>query len=386
MTEKTWRKHSTASWAAPAVLWEASSQKEWKRIYISMLVNWRIRQKAVISFLTGHTLPVTCLTASQGTIASGSADKTVRVWDRKTHICRHILQLPSSPSALYLLSDDVTAVTCLRSCSVWKGSRCLRTICPNLLGRSHICCTTVSENLLFLAAHGESTIHVWDLYSGLELQIFRPTDSAPITSLAAGTLHGQQVLLAGTENSLMLVLRQDDGQALAPPVRIDFRRPVKRIILQEDEFAVAAGSLPGNSGWGAPTIVRFCKAQEQRNPGRPSLTASSFSLRNPEHPLALTRIQGTLILLAVQKYDHTYKLAIHPVTQSTLNFGHGDCTYESWMKSFPDTRTFQPSLHGSGTFVDKSVVVEHSCGLLATSASNSRVAVWQFPFCPESEV
>lgn len=83
--------------------------------------------------------------------------QTVRLWDRKTHICRHILQLPSCPSAVYLLSDDVTVVTCVSSCSVWKGSRCLRTICPILLGRSHILCTTVSENLLFLAAHGTAS-------------------------------------------------------------------------------------------------------------------------------------------------------------------------------------------------------------------------------------
>lgn len=106
ITEKTWRKHSAKSWAAPAVLWEATSQKEWKRIYISMLVwhsklcryqgllrpsqsakythltdrvgsqaSWRITQRAELSFLEGHTQPVTCLTASEHTIASGSADK-----------------------------------------------------------------------------------------------------------------------------------------------------------------------------------------------------------------------------------------------------------------------------------------------------------------------
>lgn len=40
---------------------------------------------------------------------------------------------------------------------------------------------------------GETTIHVWDLYSGREVQIFRATDSDHITALAAGTVHGQQV-------------------------------------------------------------------------------------------------------------------------------------------------------------------------------------------------
>lgn len=68
----------------------------------------------------------------------------------------------------------------------------------------------------------------------------------------------------------MLVLRQDDGQALAPPVRIDFRKPVKRVILQEDEFAVTAGSHSGNLCLGAAAIVRFCKAPEQGNPARPA--------------------------------------------------------------------------------------------------------------------
>lgn len=46
---------------------------------------------------------------------------------------------------------------------------------------------------------GASTIQVWDLYSGLQVQIFRPKLSVGsmedhyITALAAGTLHGHQV-------------------------------------------------------------------------------------------------------------------------------------------------------------------------------------------------
>lgn len=103
--------------------------------------------------------------------------------------------------------------------------------------------------------------------------------------------------------------------------------------------------------------------------------------------MALTRIQGTLILLAVQKFTQTYKLTIHPVKQSYLRHGgHTEDTYTYWEKSFPDTPAFLPSSYGSGIFVEHPFVVEHSCGLLVTSASNSRVAVWQSPFCPESEV
>lgn len=48
---------------------------------------------------------------------------------------------------------------------------------------------------------GTTTIQVWDLFSGLELQIFRPVPSVGsaedyhITALAAGTVHGHQVCL-----------------------------------------------------------------------------------------------------------------------------------------------------------------------------------------------
>ena len=46
---------------------------------------------------------------------------------------------------------------------------------------------------------GAITIQVWDLYSGLEVQRFRPVlfvgsmEDHCITALAAGTMHGHQV-------------------------------------------------------------------------------------------------------------------------------------------------------------------------------------------------
>ena len=50
---------------------------------------------------------------------------------------------------------------------------------------------------------GHTTIQVWDLYSGLEVQIFRPIPSVSsaedyhITALAAGVVHGHQVCTFG---------------------------------------------------------------------------------------------------------------------------------------------------------------------------------------------
>ena len=86
--------------------------------------------------------------------------QTVRLWDRKRGTCKHILRLPSEVSAVHLLSDDLTVVTCVSTCSVWNGSQCLRIICPNLSALrqgtcAHIFASAVSDNLLFLVAHGE---------------------------------------------------------------------------------------------------------------------------------------------------------------------------------------------------------------------------------------
>ena len=50
---------------------------------------------------------------------------------------------------------------------------------------------------IVIAITGSTTMQVWDLYSGLELWIFRPVDSVHITVLAAGTIHGQQVCVLG---------------------------------------------------------------------------------------------------------------------------------------------------------------------------------------------
>ena len=68
----------------------------------------------------------------------------------------------------------------------------------------------------------------------------------------------------------MLVLRQDDGQALSPPVEVAWRTPVDRIVLQEDDCAVVAGGFSRNRGYRAPKLVRFRKVQEQGNASCPT--------------------------------------------------------------------------------------------------------------------
>lgn len=75
------------------------------------------------------------------------------------------------------------------------------------------------------------------------------------------------MILAGTANAEVLVLRQDVGHALAPPTKTYGHRPISRIVLQEEDgIAVVAGSSPGSAGLQAPTLIRFSEAQGQGNP------------------------------------------------------------------------------------------------------------------------
>ncbi len=79
--------------------------------------------------------------------------QTVRLWNRHTGACKAVLLLPSVPTAVTLLSDDLVVVTHTCTCSVFKGPKSLRRIVSS--DQQHICATAILDNQLFIASVGE---------------------------------------------------------------------------------------------------------------------------------------------------------------------------------------------------------------------------------------
>ena len=79
--------------------------------------------------------------------------QTVRVWDRRNGRCKAVLKVGGVPLTVSLLSDDLTVVTCDKTCSVWKGAKCLRRITAN--DKRPVCATAIQDNMLFMANKGE---------------------------------------------------------------------------------------------------------------------------------------------------------------------------------------------------------------------------------------
>ena len=128
-------------------------------------------------------------------------------------------------------------------------------------------------------------------------------------------------------------------------------------------------------------------------PLRLAVTASSTGVQHlpheiPEQVWATTRIAMTPILVSLQGF-------LQDAVPCRMHFSlmeYGDFGPRTWSKSFaaaPGALRHPPG--AVETTVDKVTfsqwqiaVLVHSCGLLLTSASQHRVAVWQFPSSPDT--
>ncbi|KAL0034455.1 hypothetical protein WJX79_003077 [Trebouxia sp. C0005] len=213
-TAQTWEGRLPLGKANPA---EASgyTSQQWKRLYWRHLAAWRVQKSrnTVIKFLEGHKQPVTCLSALSHTIASGSGDGTVRLWNRHSGACTAVLLLPKVPTAVILISDDLVVVTHTCTCSVFKGPKSLRHIVSS--DQQHIRATAILDNQLFIASAGSNCIQVWDFFCGSLQMVFRPAPGSSITALATGIVHATQVLLVGTHDCQILALNPTNGSVTA---------------------------------------------------------------------------------------------------------------------------------------------------------------------------
>jgi WD40 repeat protein len=145
-------------------------------------------------------IPPTPLTkgGKGGILASGSYDRTVKLWDLQTGSCLQTFAGHSAPIMSLAFSEDgryLVSGSFDRTLRVWdlQDRNCLRT----LYGHTGLISALVFEHQTLISGSFDETIRLWNIQTGEELQTFRtprPYEGMNITGVT-GLTEAQQATL-----------------------------------------------------------------------------------------------------------------------------------------------------------------------------------------------
>ncbi len=130
---------------------------------------------ALVYTLQGHRSRVTsvALSANGRTVASGSDDRTVRVWDAKTGQALHTLQHVGAVTSVALAADGhVLVAGCLdHTVRLWdtRTGRALQTLQGH--GGNVNCVALSADGQTLVSGSDDQTVRVWDAKTGLSLHV-----------------------------------------------------------------------------------------------------------------------------------------------------------------------------------------------------------------------
>lgn len=157
-------------------LWEAkcrevklevpvSDKPTWKNVFrenLYLRLNWNSGACRVTDF-KGHTLSVLTVTFDQDRLASGSADKTVRVWDIRTGGTLHVLKGHTKGIWCLRFFTQHLLVSGSFDCTIRVWNLRTGTLCRTLLGHSGpVWCLIIRGNTL-VSGSQDKTAKVWDI-------------------------------------------------------------------------------------------------------------------------------------------------------------------------------------------------------------------------------
>jgi len=158
----------------------------------------------------GHTNSIMSLAAfSDGTLASGSSDRTVKIWNTTTGNCISTLRGHESiiSSLVALPEDRLASGSWDNTVKIWdiKTGNCLHTL------SRHVCTVTalafLGDNLLASGSE-DDTIHIWDISTGACINTIY---AYQVTSLA---YLGKNMLASGSTNGTIKVWDTTDGSCV----------------------------------------------------------------------------------------------------------------------------------------------------------------------------
>ncbi|XP_064622444.1 F-box/WD repeat-containing protein 7-like [Lineus longissimus] len=175
---------------------------KWRKVFMRanhLQNNWKTGRYSIPPPLKGHTENVTCIDSNGQVIVSGSADKTLRIWD--IHTCRCIHKIGSH-------SDAVTAVKIKGNVIVTGCADCSIRVFDSTTGKLTLTFQGHAGSVDHLAVDGDTIvsasadrrIRVWSLKLGKLTHSFRGHDD-DIECLA---LHGTHALTGSWDSTLML--------------------------------------------------------------------------------------------------------------------------------------------------------------------------------------
>jgi len=173
---------------------------------------WDAGTGECLRMLEGHTGGVTCLAVlSDGYIASGSRDKTIRIWDAGTGECLRMLEgHTGGVTCLAVLSDGrIVSIAEDHTLRIWDTDtgKCLRWL-RNL--RDLLNCLATLPDRRIASGSDDKTIHIWNADSGKCLRTLTGHASR-VTSLAA-LRDGRPV--SGSDDGTIRIWDADTGKCL----------------------------------------------------------------------------------------------------------------------------------------------------------------------------
>ena len=170
---------------------------------------WDARSGHSMSTISGPGSAITCVAFSVGgeSVLAASNDNATRVWNVAQQRLRHTLTGHTAKVAAAIFSSDgqrVFSGSHDRTIKVWDLSKgyCVKTV---LCFSSCNDVVSTVDGTTAISAHLDASLRVWDLRSGQQIRDVPTIHTKQITSLTLHPVTGASVLTCARDNTLRLI-------------------------------------------------------------------------------------------------------------------------------------------------------------------------------------